>query len=63
MTVKEITERRSALGISKSALGREAGIHPSTMSQIENGRLIPYPVQLERIEDALNRLEAAKAMA
>ena len=58
MTKDEIKRRREALGISKSALAREAELHVSTMSQIELGRLKPYPGQIEKISKALDRLEA-----
>lgn len=37
----EITQRRERLGLSKSAFGRESGLHVSTISQIENGHLVP----------------------
>ena len=49
--------RRERLGLSKSALAREAEMHPSTVSQIETGRLAPYPAQAEKLEKALTRLE------
>lgn len=53
----ELKRRREALGLSRSALAREAVLNPSTMSQIESGRLVPYPVQVRKIEEALARLE------
>lgn len=62
MTRHEITRRREALGLSKSAFGREAGLNPSTVSQIENGHLVPYPVQMKKIEKALKRLEGEAGM-
>lgn len=49
--------RRERLGISKSALAREAKMHVSTVSQIETGRLVPYPAQVAKLEKALTRLE------
>ena len=60
LTKEEITRRRTALGISKSALGRESGLHVSTVSQIENGRLNPYPGQIQKLADAFDRLEKAQ---
>ncbi len=60
ITREEITRRREALGLSKSAFARETGLHVSTVSQIENGRLIPYDGQLTKIESAFERLENAK---
>ena len=55
--VAAMTARREALGLSKSAFGRESGLHVSTVSQIESGRLVPYPGQVEKIEAAFARLE------
>lgn len=60
MDRSEITARRKALGITMSALGREAGMHPSTISSIESGHLNPYPGQVEKLRAALERLEAAQ---
>ena len=36
----------------------EAGLHVSTISQIENGHLVPYPGQIRKILAAFERLEA-----
>ena len=36
-----------------SALARRAGMHVSSISQIESGRLLPYPRQQEKIAHAL----------
>ena len=63
MTREEITRRREALGLSKSAFAREANLHFTTVSQIENGRLVAYPGQMAKIEQAFARLEAEKAGA
>lgn len=60
LTRHQITKRREALGLSKSAFGRESGLHVSTVSQIENGRLVPYPTQMEKIIRAFERLESEK---
>lgn len=60
LTREQITEKRERLGLSKSAFGRESGLHVSTVSQIENGRLVPYPGQMRKIIDAFNRLENGK---
>ena len=49
LTREQITEKRERLGLSKSAFGRESGLHVSTISQIESGRLIPYPGQMKKI--------------
>lgn len=57
LTREQITEKREKLGLSKSAFGRESGLHVSTVSQIENGRLVPYPGQMRKIVAAFDRLE------
>lgn len=57
LTREQITEKRERLGLSKSAFGRESGLHVSTISQIESGRLIPYPGQMKKIVKAFSRLE------
>ena len=58
LSKEEITRKREALGLSKSAFSRECGLHVSTVSQIEGGRLNPYPGQIEKIVAAFERLEA-----
>ena len=57
LTREQITMRREGLGLSKSAFGREARLHVSTISQIESGRLIPYPGQMRKIVETFDRLE------
>ena len=44
---------RQQLGLSGLETSRRAKLPPATVSQIENGRFIPYPVQLERLALAL----------
>ncbi|WP_346695737.1 helix-turn-helix domain-containing protein [Thermophilibacter mediterraneus] len=58
LTKEQITARRERLGLSKSAFGRESGLHVSTISQIENGHLVPYPGQVKKMLAAFERLEA-----
>ena len=60
LTKEQITERRERLGLSKSAFSREAGLHVSTVCQIENGRLIPYPGQMKKIVETFERLEETR---
>jgi len=50
MHVTVLRERR---GWSKSELARRAGLNQTTVSAIENGRLIAYEVQLKKLADAL----------
>ena len=57
LTREQITKKRERLGLSKSVFGRESGLHVSTISQIENGRLIPYPGQMKKIVETFERLE------
>lgn len=57
LTKEQITEKRESLGLSKSAFGREAELHVSTISQIESGRLVPYPGQMRKIVATFERLE------
>ena len=45
-------ERRQAR-ITQAALGRETGVNPSTVSQIESGRVRASVSELRRIADAL----------
>ena len=56
--VEQVTRRREKLGLSKSAFARECGMHPSSISQIELGRMVPYPAQLEKMISTLDRLES-----
>lgn len=58
----EITQRRERLGLSKSAFGRESGLHVSTISQIENGHLVPYSGQVKKMLAAFERLEAKERL-
>ena len=58
LTKEQITARRERLGLSKSAFGRESGLHVSTISQIENGHLVPYPGQVKKMLAGFERLEA-----
>lgn len=44
---------RTESGLSGLEVSRRARIAPSTLSQIESGRFRPYPVQLERLAQAL----------
>ena len=48
-----ITVEREKQGLSMSALAAKAGMHVSTISQIESSRLIPYPGQVAKLAKAL----------
>jgi transcriptional regulator with XRE-family HTH domain len=45
---------REKRGWSQSRLARKAELCQSTVSQIENGRLRPYPTQLFKLANALD---------
>ena len=49
----KLVEIRKEKGLSQSALARLAELHPATISQIEHGRLKPYPSQMAKIAKAL----------
>jgi len=51
--VRRITKLRQEAGLTKFALGILAHIHPSRVGQTENGHVVPYPVELERLARAL----------
>lgn len=52
--MKLMTELRKERGLSMSAFARKAEMHVSSISQIEGGRLMPYPGQIMKIAAALN---------
>ena len=47
---------------SQNALAREAGMHPSTISLIENGSMKPYPGQADRLAKALDWKESPDSL-
>lgn len=49
----EMTKERKARKLSMSALAATAHMHVSSVSQIESGRLKPYPGQVRKICAAL----------
>lgn len=51
--MRSIQMQRLHRGWSQAELARRAGIHSSTVSLVESGRLRPYPVQLAKIAEAL----------
>lgn len=53
---------RSDRGWSQSELARRSGIHATTISLIESGRLAPYDAQIEKLAGAfgISRAQAAK---
>ena len=51
-----ITEAREAQGWSRAELARRAKLNAGTVSQIEAGRLLPYPGQLAKLARALNMM-------
>jgi transcriptional regulator with XRE-family HTH domain len=53
MSVRRITYLRQEARLTKFRLGALANVHPSRLSQVENGHVVPYPVELERLARAL----------
>jgi len=51
--MKRIIEERKRRGWSQSELARRAGMHNSTVSLIEHGRMTPYQSQLDKLAGAL----------
>ena len=51
--MKVLRQEREARGWSRAALARDSRLNESVYSLIERGRYTPYPVQLERIAQAL----------
>ncbi len=49
----ELTRQREARGWTKRELGARAELHPARVGVIENGRVIPYDVELRRLAHAL----------
>ena len=52
--MKRITKERLARGWTKTELGRRARLHPARVGTIENGRVVPYDVELRRLARALH---------
>ena len=52
--MKRITRERLARGWTKTELGRQARLHPARVGTIENGRVVPYEVELRRLAKALH---------
>ena len=51
--MKILRQERERHGLSRAALARKAEINEAQYGQIERGRFVPYPPQLERIANAL----------
>jgi len=57
-TLTDIRVRLAKINANQGALAEEADMHESNMSKIMNQKISPTAVTLERIFDALCRLEA-----
>lgn len=57
MTENRVQERRERLRISKSELAREAGVNRDTLTDLEAGKGRPHPTTVEKIDEALTKLE------
>jgi len=51
--VKKLTQEREKRAWSRWELAIQARIHPARVGAIENGRVVPYAVELERLAKAL----------
>jgi ribosome-binding protein aMBF1 (putative translation factor) len=51
--MRRLQIERQRRGLSRSMLARLATMHPSTVGQIEAGRLVAYDSQLEKLARAL----------
>ena len=56
----ELTRQREAFGWTKRELGARADLHPARVGTIENGRVVPYHVELERLRRALGYIGEAE---
>lgn len=50
----KLKDEREKQGLSQNKLAAMADMHPSTISQIEKGRYVAYPSQLEKLARALD---------
>jgi transcriptional regulator with XRE-family HTH domain len=48
-----LKQERKKLGLSQAKLAQKADLHPTTVSNIETGNLIPWPGQREKLARAL----------
>jgi hypothetical protein len=51
--MKVLTKVRVTQGLNKTQLARLALLHPSRVGVFENGWAVPYPVELQRLSEAL----------
>jgi len=51
--VKTLTREREKRDWTRWELAIQSRIHPARVGAIENGRVVPYPVELERLAKAL----------
>lgn len=60
---RKIIRRRRAIGLTQSDLAKRAGIHPETLNRIERAKSSPAVTTVEKIVDALERVEAEQDAA
>jgi len=51
--MKRLKAERLRVNVSQAALGRETGVNQTTISAIENGRVIPSASELARLAGGL----------
>jgi transcriptional regulator with XRE-family HTH domain len=57
-----LTQLRKQAGISQAELARRAGLHHSTLSLVESGRLVPYPSQLHKLAGGLGCADPVESL-
>ncbi len=57
-----LTQLRGQAGMSQAELARRAGLHHSTVSLVESGRLLPYPSQLAKLASGLGFSESPERL-
>ena len=52
--VPDLKLDRIRAGLRQYEVAAKAGIHPSRLSMIETGRIIPNPIELDRLREVLH---------
>jgi DNA-binding XRE family transcriptional regulator len=60
---RKIIEQRRALGLSQQELARLAGVRQETISRLESGKHSPTIRTVDKIEDALTRIQRKRSDA
>jgi predicted transcriptional regulator len=60
---RKIIEQRRALGLSQQELARHAGVRQETISRLESGKHSPTIRTVDKIEEALTRIQKKRSDA